>query len=122
MNFYFFLLFIFQISCSSSLIEPDLNSFKVYLTKYSNKALLKSCDNDQINEPCSISVNYDAEILSEENINDYLYSNFLFANQTELVRKQKIESRTTLRRFLKQLDEYLDETTLDMEMPQFLRL
>ena len=125
MNFISFLIiFIFQINFNNA-NNSDLNSFNVYLNKYSNKTNLIFCQDQNseqtANEPCLISVYNDEEILSEENINSYLYSNFLFANLTELVRKQKIESKTTLRRFLKQQNEYTDETTLEMQMPQFLR-
>ena len=126
MNFFSFLIiFIFQINFNNA-NNSDLNSFNVYLTKYSNKTHLNFCQDQNsseqtTNEPCLISVYNDDEILSEENIKSYLYSNFLFANLTELVRKQKIESKTTLRRFLKQQNEYTDETTLEMQMPQFLR-
>ena len=126
MNFFSFLIiFIFQINFNNA-NNSDLNSFNVYLTKYSNKTHLNFCQDQNrseqtANEPCLISVYNDDEILSEENIKSYLYSNFLFANLTELVRKQKIESKTTLRRFLKQQNEYTDETTLEMQMPQFLR-
>ncbi len=125
MNFFSFLIiFIFQINFNNA-NNSDLNSFNVYLNKYSNKTNLIFCQDQNseqtANEPCLISVYNDEEILSEENINSYLYSNFLFANLTELVRKQKIESKTTLRRFLKQQNEYTDETTLEMQMPQFLR-
>ena len=93
MNFFSFLIiFIFQINFNNA-NNSDLNSFNVYLTKYSNKTHLNFCQDQNsseqtANEPCLISVYNDDEILSEENIKSYLYSNFLFANLTELVRKQ----------------------------------
>lgn len=108
----------------------DLNFFYTYLTKYSNKTTFEAClDNESqlvstrnLTGVCALKdIRHDASIWNENHVKNYLFSNFLIANLTENVRKQTVESKTNLRRFIKQMDEYTDETKLEIELPQFLR-
>lgn len=115
---------IYRANCSNVV---DFNFYVNYLTKYSQKITLESCFDSKhslsSSEPCRLAdINHNEHIWSEENIKDYLFSSFLFANLTEVIRnKQTIESRTNIRRFVKQMDQYTDETKFEIEMPQFLR-
>lgn len=54
-----------------------------------------------------------------------MQTNFVFANQTETIKDDstfiQIESKTNLRRFLKQKDQYFSEIRIEFIMPNFLR-
>ena len=72
-------------------------------------------------------VNYTASIVplfdkwDENKLADNLKTTFVFLNQTELVKDQRIESKTNLRRFLMQKDQYTSETHVEYLMPDFIR-
>jgi len=124
------LVFLFKIILKINCDQTNFNSFITYLNKYSNKINLFECselmnqtekNQESLQLPCKLTVEVNQNILNEENINSYLYSSFMFGNLTEINRKLKIESKTNLRRFLKQINEYMDATHLVIPMPLFLR-
>ena len=61
----------------------------------------------------------------ESKLIENMQTNFVFANQTETIKDGstfiKIESKTNLRRFLKQKDQYSSEIRIEFIMPNFLR-
>ena len=50
-----------------------------------------------------------------------LQTTFVFANQTEIIKENQIETKTNLRRFLTQRDQYFSEVKVEYVMPNFLR-
>jgi hypothetical protein len=50
-----------------------------------------------------------------------LQTTFVFANQTEIIKENQIETKTNLRRFLTQRDQYFSEVRIEYVMPNFLR-
>ena len=130
MRIFLVLVVFFEIIPKNNCNQTNFNSFYTYLNKYSNNINVSVCS-EQTNQiekskesfqnPCKLHASYNENILNEENINSYLYISFMFANLTEINGKIKIESNTNLRRFLKQINEYMDQTHLVILMPQFLR-
>ena len=72
-------------------------------------------------------VNYSSYIIplfdkwNENKLIENLNTTFVFCNQTEIIKENQIESKTNLRRFLIQKDQYFSEIRLEYVMPNFLR-
>ena len=58
---------------------------------------------------------------SKKKIMKNINSSFVFADMTEIIGSKIVESRTSLRRFLSSIDQYLYETSVKFSMPSFLR-
>ncbi len=114
----------------------DFNKFYNKLKKHSKigiKTYLEVPDPDVLinsdssrKQPCKLlnQTVHTVHMLDNWNaltISKYLISNFVFAEMTEVINKKPITTKTSLRRFLNQLDQYTYETKLNFGMPDFFQ-
>jgi hypothetical protein len=58
---------------------------------------------------------------NEKQLAKHVNSSFVFADMTEVINKNPVQTRTSLRRFLNQLDQYTNEININFEMPTFFK-
>ena len=136
MSFPFKILLFTITVCFTRSESIDFNQFYDKLEKHSKfgiKAYLEVPDPDvlinsdgQKNEPCKLlnQTITSTELFgnwSDDKLMNHLNTSFIFADMTELINKQPIKKRVSIRRFLAAKDEYLYETRIHLKMPTFLK-
>ena len=140
----FIKLFIFAIilsviNCESKHNEDSLLDFNKYYKKLSKhakigiKTYLEIPDPDVlINQdssrkyPCKL-LNQSEQVVQmfnrwdEKHLANELMSSFLFADMSEVINDEPIQTRTNLRRFLGQLEQYTYETNVFFKINSFLK-
>jgi len=58
---------------------------------------------------------------NEKNVINNLNTSFMFGDMTEIINQKAVHKRTSLRRFINGMDQYLYETSLKLSMPIFFR-